>query len=340
LLSAIASAPSTLSVCFLPTWDEREWSAMLERDGPFFAEWIGFARENAGVLARLEDLFDEPCPGTVDGSVAFADDGSGFVFLANPDFEPHLVSVPRLPAGSALVELQPEPGRRWLPDEVVLEPHDVAVFRVEQRRGLSTPALYGAAGEADASGAIVAARGPVGAEANVVVDFGAGERHTRIAFAGDGVTRTLGPWREEEWLVTEWAPGRALPTLLVQIAPPLPAEGFELLQPWSDPGRLRLFVELLDPQAATVRMRVDGEEVEVSRAYVGTWEDIKDPERLGLENNLLGHYVDLHDRLLSATDLDRPWRIELQLDGVAEGHWRGVHVAELPRRITSSFAEV
>jgi hypothetical protein len=69
----------------------------------------------------------------------------------------------------------------------------------------------------------------------------------------------------------------------------------------------------------------------VSQAYVGTFEDVKDPERLGLENNLLGHYLDLHDRLLSTDDLERPWRIELEVEGLAAGRWRGVHVAELPR---------
>ena len=340
LLSAIASAPSTLSVCFLPAWDEREWSAMLERDAPFFAEWIGFAREHADVLSRLEDLFDEPCPGAVDGTVALGDDGRGFVFLANPDFEAHAVAVPRLPAGSALTELHPEPGRRWLPEQVVVEPHELAVLRIEPRAGLGMPSLYGAAGEADAAGAIVAARGPAGTAADVVVETAGGERRTRLAFAADGVTRTLGPWRDQDgWLVADWTPGSALPTLLAQLAPPLAAEGPELLQPWSDPGRLRLFVELLDPQAATVRVRVDGEECEVEQAYVGTWEDVKDPERLGIENNLLGHYVDLHERLLATGDLELPWRIELRLDGVAEGHWRGMHVAELPRRLTSEFVE-
>ncbi|HET7572630.1 MAG TPA: hypothetical protein VFJ77_08175 [Gaiellaceae bacterium] len=345
LLSAIASAPSTLSLCFLPVWDEREWAAMRERDGAFFARWIEFARENAELLARLEDLFAEPRAGQVDGTVALGEDGRGLVFLANPDFEPHAVAVPRLPDGSALVELHPEEGRLWLPDEVVVEPHEIAVLRVVPRAELREDALVGASGSGGAGGEVLAARGRPGSEARVV----AGGRTLRLRFASDGIAPTLGPWRAgggevdpmrlagDVRVETEWSPGAALPALLASLAPPFPPEGQELLQPWSDPGRLRLFVELLDPQAVTVRARVDGEEVPVAQAYVGTREDVKDPERLGLENNLLGHYLDLHERLLASGDLERPWRIELELDGLQAGRWRGVHVAELPRRTTDEF---
>ncbi|HET7568157.1 MAG TPA: hypothetical protein VFJ91_09220 [Gaiellaceae bacterium] len=350
LLSAIASAPSSLSVCFLPVCDEGEWAAMRERDGEFFARWIAFAAENAETLARLEDLFEEPRPGQVDGSVALRDDGRGFVFLANPDFEEHAVAVPRLPEGSALAELHPEEGRLWLPEEVVVEPHEVAVLRVLPRAEVALPALYGASGTAGEDGAVLSARGRPGAEARVAVEHAGGVQRRLLRFAPDGIAPTLGPWRAgggavdaatlagDVRLETAWTPGRALPELLARLAPPFAAEGHELLQPWSDPGRLRLFLELLDPQAVAVRARVDGAEVEVAQAYVGTWEEIKDPGRLGLENNLLGHYLDLHERLLASDDLERPWRIELELRGLQPGAWRGVHVAELPRRTTSEFS--
>jgi hypothetical protein len=298
LLSAIASAPSTLSVCFLPAWDEREWAAMLERDSAFFARWIGWARDNAATLARLDDLFDEPEVGRVDGTIAL-DGDRGFVFLANPNFESHAVAVPRVPTGRALRELHPQDDRIWSPEHVEVEPHEIGVY------------------------VLVAAR----------PSNGRVEVHPR----------TLGPWEggplaELEGDVrvsTRWAPGSELPALLAQLAPPLPPEGRELLQPWSDPGRLRLVLEIVDPQAVTVRAWVDGGEVEVKQAYVGTFEDVKDPDRLGLENNLLAHYLDLHDELLAALDLDEPWTIELEVKGLERGRWRGVHVAELPRRMAS-----
>ncbi|HET7567858.1 MAG TPA: hypothetical protein VFJ91_07700 [Gaiellaceae bacterium] len=294
LLSAIASAPSTVSFCFLPCWDEREWAATLERDGEFFARWLGFARDHAELLSRLDDLWGEPEPGKVDGTAAVGEDGNGFVFLANPDFEPHTVAVPRLPAGRMLRELHPEEGRLWEPGAVGVEPHEIGVYEL-----------------------VPAGSGPAAA----------------LAAPRDGVQSTLGPWREEGGrLVADWTPGAALPGLLATLAPPLAPEGHELLQPWSDPSRLRLFVELVDPQAARVRVWVDGQEVEVAQAYVGTFPDVKDAERLGLENNLLGHHLDVHDRLLACDDLERPWRVELELDGVAPGRFRGVHVAELPRR--------
>jgi hypothetical protein len=309
LLSAIASAPSTLSFCFLPCWDEREWAAMLERDGEFFARWIAFAREHEQVLSRLDDLFDEPESGKVDGTAAIGEDGHGFVFLANPNFEPHAVAVPRLPAGRALRELHPEEGRLWLPERVEVEPHEIGVYELVPSDAVEPGAL-----------------------------------------AGDGVQRTLGPWLDANGNAVElgglvgaarvsasWAPGSALPELLAALAPPLEPEGRELLQPWSDPSRLRIFLEILDPQSVTVRARVEGEHVAVSQAYVGTFEDVKDPERLGLENNLLGHYLDLHDRLLATDDLERPWRIELEVDGLGAGLWRGVHIAELPRPAAGSF---
>lgn len=296
LLSAIASAPSTLSVCFLPCWDEREWRAMLERDGEFFARWIGWAREHAEVLSGLEDLFDEPEAGKVDGTIALDGRGGGFVFLANPNFEPHPVAVPRVPAGRVLRELHPEAGRTWHADRVEVEPLEIGVYELVRDDG-SPP--------------------------------------SRLAVR----PRTLGPWEGGELpslagdvrVATEWVPGSDLTALLAKLAPPIEPEGRELLQPWSDPSRLRIFLELLDPQAVTVRAWVDGAVVEVRRAYVGTFEDVKDPERLGIENNLLGHYLDLHDKLLATDDLERPWRIELEVRGLAAGLWRGVHVAELPR---------
>ena len=300
LLSAIASAPNTLSFCFLPCWDENEWRAMLDRDGEFFARWVAFARENAEMLSRLEDLFDEPEVGKVDGTIALDGGGGGFVFLANPNFEPHTVSIPRMPDGCALRELHPDEGRVWAADHVEVEPHEIGVYEL----------------------------------VNVVPDVVQASRQ-RL-----GVDSTLGPWDAGELaslsgevrVATDWTPGAELPGLLAQLAAPIDPRGPELLQPWSEPGRLRIFLELLDPQAVAVRAWVDGEEMAVKQAYIGTFEDVKDPDRMGLENNLLGHYLDLHDKLLATDDLDRSWRLELEVRGLSEGMWRGVHVAELPRR--------
>ncbi len=291
LLSSLASGPSTVSVCYLPAWDEREWAGMRERELPFYQQWLGWARDNEALLSRLEDLYDEPRPGAVDGTIARADDGTGVVFLANPDFGPLTARVP-LDDGWVLRELHPEPGRVWDRD-VVCEPHQVAVLEIVREGSVARPA--------------------------------------RREVAPDGVTATLGPWTTSgDRMTTDWVPGAALPGLLAQLAPLVPPEGDELLDPWRDPSRLRLFPEIVHPIGVDVRMWVDGSEVPVVPAYQGTWEDVKDTDFAFMENNLLGWYADLHDRLLATEDLTRPWRIELAVS--APDRLRGVHVAHLPRR--------
>jgi hypothetical protein len=366
LLSAVATGPSSLSVCFLPAWDEAEWSGMRARDGAFFARWIAFVKEHAEVLSRLEDLFDEPQPGAVDGTIALDDDGLGFAFLANPDHTPLAAVVP-LAEGRALRELHPEEGRLW-DGEVVVDPHEVAVLEVIDSPGLALPAVFGVAGSVDGDGRLVTATGTPGSTVAATVRRADGSSSpVQLTFADDGVQPTLGPWFspplrsspphvadysevDAAWsapleelegtatIVTEWAPGAALPGLLAELAPPIAPVGDEHLHPWSDPSRLRLFVDLLDPQAVTVRVRVDGDDVEVRQAWIGTFEHVKDPDRARIENNLLGHYVDLTDRLAATDDLDRAWTIELTVDGLWRGQLRGVHVAHLPRRRTSSWS--
>ena len=351
LLSAIASAPSTLSVCYLPAWDETEWKGMRDRDGAFFAHWIDFAKEHAEVLARMEDLFDEPRPGAVDATMATSDDGSGFVFLANPDYDDHRVTVPLAP-GRFLRELHPEQGRLW-DGAVTVEPHEVMVLEIVDKSALGGPVLLGASGALDGAGHVVTAAGRPGSTVSAAVRGVDGiRRPVALRFVDDGITPALEPWRlpdgtetdlgvfeGDATLTTEWVPGGALPGLLAQLAPPLAPTGDELLQPWSDPSRLRLFVELLDPQAVTVGLSVDGQDVDVAQAWMGTFSHVKDPDR-GWENNLLGHYVDLTDRLLATTDLGRPWRIALTVSWLWPGQLRGVHVAHLPRRRTDAFHEV
>ncbi len=345
LLSAIASAPSSLSICFLPCWDEAEWQGMRQRDGAFFRRWIDFARDNAALLARMEDLFDDPRPGAVDGTAALDGEGRGYVFLTNPDYVEHAVRVPLRGAGEVLLrELHPEPGRTWACDEVVVEPHEVTLLEVVVAAGVPLPCLLGAAGEVDGAGEVVAARGRPGTARAVQVRTGSGTRRRTLRFATDGVTPTLGPWREVGGdglsLECEWAPGAALPALLAQLAPPLaPVEG-ELLQPWSDPSRLRLFLDVLDPESVRATLHVDGAEVTLREAWMGTWEDVRDAQ---LHNNLMGRYADLHDRLLDCARrgaLDTPWHVRLELRGEGDlrARFRGVHVAHLPRRTTEVFS--
>lgn len=330
LLSAIASAPSTLLVCFLPGWDEDEWRAMRERDAAFYREWIGFARDNAAVLSRMEDLFEEPRPGAVDGTIALGDDGRGFVFLANPDFVAHEVEVPHV-----LRELHPSEGRLWS-GRVTVEPHQVAVLEVVAE--VAYPALVGVSGRADQRGRVVEASGVPGTEVGAEVWLGPDDhREVRIRFEDDGIRPTLGPWRGG---ATGWAPGTALPDLLASLAPGVPPAGDEVLQPWSDPSRLRLFLDIVDPSTVKPAVRVDGDDVPVAAAYMGTYEDVKDTDLHPLENNLLGWYVDLTDRMVATDDLSRPWRIEVDVPGAFDGQLRGVHVAHLPRRTTDRFTVV
>lgn len=351
LLSAIASGPSSLSVCYLPCWDEDEWQAVRDRDAEFFARWIGFAREHAEVLSRLEDLYDEPRPGAVDGTIARTSDGTGFVFLTNPDFDARTAQVP-LEDGQVLRELHPEDGRLWR-SEVTVEPHTVAILELLDVSELALPALFGVAGRADVrNGAvtITSATGTPGATAKATVQTEDGEQHElTLSFTSDGVSPTLGPWRDElgrevalgelEGRIrvrTEWVPGDALPALLDRLAPPTRPRDDEVLDPWSDPSRLRLFPALLDPAAvAQRRLRVNGQEVELIPAYLGTYQDVSAESTGG--NNLLGFSADLTERLRTADDLRRPWVVELELDLAWAGQLTGMHVAHLPRRTSGDF---
>lgn len=345
LLSAIASAPSSLSICFLPCWDEAEWRAMRERDGAFFRRWIDFARDNAALLSRMEDLCDDPRPGAVDGTAALGDDGLGYVFLTNPDYVEHPVRV-ALPRREDVLlrELHPEPGRLWgCTDDVVVEPHEVLVLQVVEASEVPLPCLLGAAGSVDAGGDVVAAQGRPGTSRAVQVRTADGARRCTLHFASDGVTPTLGPWSvvDDEGLALEcdWTPGAALPDLLAQLAPPIAPVDHERLQPWSDPSRLRLFLDVLDPETVRAALSVDGEEIPLRDAWMGTWQDVHDAQ---LHNNLMGRYADLHDRLLDSSRrgaLHEPWRIRLELrgDGDLRAQFRGVHVAHLPHRTTGTF---
>jgi hypothetical protein len=340
LLSAIASGPSSIVLGFLPAWDADEWQGMRERDGEFFRRWIEFAKDNAQVLARLEDLFDEPAPGAIDGTMALSGDGArGFVFLCNPDYETRTVAVP-LPEGSVLRELHPRHGRLWRPARVSADPKEVTVLEVVPAGEVALPAIFGLAGS------LTEASGVPGTSAAVeVVGEDGSVRDAVVVFDGDGVQPTLGPWalsgtamddigvdltslRGAFSVRTRWAPGTALPGLLAQLAPPVRPVGHELLQPWSDPSRLRLHVEIIDPQAATVRARVDGREVPVRACYVGAYEHVKDTDFAVMENNLMGWYLDLHDRLLVTPDLDQPWTIELDITLEGDARFLGLHIAQ------------
>lgn len=356
LLSAIATGPSSLSLCYLPCWDEDEWEGMRARDGAFFRQWIDFARQHEQLLAGLEDLFDEPRPGAVDGTVARRENGTGLVFLANPDPVAHEVEVP---AGSGIVlrELHPEPGRLW-EQRVTVEPRELAVLELVPFEDVDLPALFGAAGTlAEVRGCeyeLVAARGTPGTTtAATAVLVGNDRQALQIAFGSDGVTPVLGGWRDERGrsvrldeltglvrIETTWVPGHGLPKLLSRLAPPTAPQGDELLNPWSDPSRLRLFPVLLDPQSATLRLWVDDQEAEIRQAYVGTWPDVRDEgETFRQVNNLLGHYTDLTDRLADA-DLERPWKITLELELSWVGQLRQVGIAHLPRRTSEHFSVV
>lgn len=296
LLSAIASGPSSMIVGFLPVWDSAEWAGMRERDAAFFRHWIDWAKEHAEVLTRLEDLYGEPRPGMVDGTIALDDDGRGFAFLANPDYEP----LKALVEGRVLRELYPHEGRLWR-DGVVVEPKTVMVFEVLDR------AVEGA----------------------MEGDYETGE----VAPRADGITPTLGPWTEGDdgWLRTSWAPGAALAPLLATMKPPVEPRGQELRQPWMDPSRLRLHVEVIDPKAATVRMRVNGHEMPVKPCWVGTFEHVTDRDFAVMENNLMGWYADLTDLLAVTKDPDAPWTVDVHVDLRGEAEFRGVHIAHLPR---------
>ncbi|HWL44437.1 MAG TPA: hypothetical protein VNQ73_15965 [Ilumatobacter sp.] len=348
LLSSIATGPASLCLGFVPCWDSEEWEAVRSREVAFIRRWTDWAKANATVLARLEDLFDEARPGAVDGTVALDDDGHGFMFLCNPDFTSQTVQVP-LPAGRVLRELYPSDGRLWL-SQVDVEPHQVHVLEVVDEASIALPALFGVTGAVGEDGAIAHAEGTPGTEATACVRTPSGDRRVTLEFASDGVSPTLGPWLDGDGNPVElidavgrvrvhcdWTPGAALPSLLDQLAPGVPPIGDDVLNPWSDPSRLRLFPELLDPEASPVRMWVDGEEQTVATAYVGTFAEVTDVALAPMTNNMLGHYVDLTDRLRSGAALTEPWRVELEVELQWAGQLRGVRIAHLPRRTTDSY---
>ena len=172
----------------------------------------GDAPARRGLLRALDRLCARACtrPGAAGGSVrraarrtdrrdvALGDDGHGFVFLTNPNFAAQAVAVPRLPEGSALVELHPDEGAGGCRTGWSSKPHEVAVFRVVPRAEIALPALYGVTGLLGPDGD--ARRGDRRARLAGIpmrVDTGSDESAALVAFAPDGVQPTLGPWRAD-----------------------------------------------------------------------------------------------------------------------------------------------
>lgn len=376
LLSAIASGPSSLSVCFLPCWDENEWDAVRSRDGEFFREWIRFAGDHARVLARLEDVFEEPRPGAVDATMALDDDGTGFVFLANPDYTEHVTDVP-LPAGSVLRERYPRDGRLW-GGAVTVEPHTVTVLDVVPGSQVELPAVFGVAAAIDLREPVVEHRSVPGAAAPVGGRLGAAEqtaapvalrdasgvpgsraivalrlpegeqRRVELQFASDGVTPTLGPWQDanSEGIDLSTLDGKARISTRWVPGESLPGLLADLAPPIRPVGD-----ETRNPWSDPSRLRLFPALRDPKTAKLRMWIDGHEVEihetYVGTyehvsspqtaHNNLLGYYADLTRKLETTSDLTRPWRVELDVSLAWPGQLTGVHVAHLPRRTTTEF---
>ncbi len=110
---------------------------------------------------------------------------------------------------------------------------------------------------------------------------------------------------------------------------PIPYDEDELAATWNAPWRMLLFINIADPRPEMeASMTLNGEPVEVRRAYSSVYPDVVD-------HTFLGFYVDLTD----AIEAEREYRIEVALPaGLEPGRFQGVFFDNIEPEYTAEFA--
>ncbi len=85
VISSVATAPFNHVVNLLPARDTEEFAAFTAADRAWMRGWFDWTDEHIETLRNVRPILNQPQLGRVDGTAAFKD-GSGFVFLFNPNY--------------------------------------------------------------------------------------------------------------------------------------------------------------------------------------------------------------------------------------------------------------
>jgi xylan 1,4-beta-xylosidase len=85
VISAVGTAPFNHVVNFLPSRDEREFSAFSHQDQQWLRRWLDWTDRNQEVLRNLKPILGPPQQGRIDATAALKA-GHGFIFVFNPNY--------------------------------------------------------------------------------------------------------------------------------------------------------------------------------------------------------------------------------------------------------------
>lgn len=136
ILSAIATGGVNMVVCDVPARDLGEFAAFPQTAADnrtvsvdFYRSWFAFAEEHKQHLLRTKFLPQPPAPGAIDGTYAMLN-GSGFLFLFNPNAEAAATPDGLLTASAASLDTTCAPGDSLAVGELWPYPSDGALFTV------------------------------------------------------------------------------------------------------------------------------------------------------------------------------------------------------------------
>ena len=136
ILSAIATGGVNMVVCDVPARDLGEFAAFPQTAADnrtvsvdFYRSWFAFAEEHKQHLLRTKFLPQPPAPGAIDGTYAMLN-GSGFLFLFNPNAEAAATPDGLLTASAASLDTTCAPGDSLAVGELWPSPSDGALFTV------------------------------------------------------------------------------------------------------------------------------------------------------------------------------------------------------------------
>jgi acetyl esterase/lipase len=232
------------------------------------------------------------------------------------------------PAGAVRYrEIHPQAGRWWGP-RIDVPARQVVFVETVPADVAPRPLLIGVPGSVAADGRIERAHGRAGELARVqTVAADGSERAFVLAFAEDGLLSSIAGCRFEL--------GMHLDTTFT-------ADGLTVQRPWR-PGsaayRLARLAAAVDvPPTATVRCSVDGVPLPVRRAYAAA--RIEPVPIVAPGEPLLTHVIDLEPARRMHPDPDQPWLLRVEITGVRPAEYGGVHLVELPDRVTTQFREL
>jgi hypothetical protein len=137
ILSAVATGGVNMVVCDVPARDEGEFAAfpLAAPDNrtasvQFYRDWFAFAEQHKAHLLNTKFLPVPPAPGAIDGTYAMLN-GSGFVFLFNPNAEAMATPDGLLTASAASLDVACAPGEQLAVGELWPFPSDGALFAVD-----------------------------------------------------------------------------------------------------------------------------------------------------------------------------------------------------------------